>query len=152
MKKRVYKIKDKILVRGNENELTEDEVLVKEENGSVVLKERVNGEVKGIVVKGNNLSKEPITVQATQAEVLGILSFQAITISLQTADYDNIINNKTAVINFELDGQLGSIDVKGIVNSSETTTFWAGTLTMNETIMMAFGDIGNNKLYVYIAA
>ena len=54
MKNRVYKIKDKILVQGNENELTKDEVLVKEENGSVVLKERVNGEVKDIVVKGGS--------------------------------------------------------------------------------------------------
>lgn len=52
MKNRVYKIKDKILVRGNENELTKDEILVKEENDSVVLKERVNGQVKDIVVKG----------------------------------------------------------------------------------------------------
>jgi hypothetical protein len=48
MKNRIYKIKDKILVRGNENELTKDEVLVKEENGSVVLKERVNGQVRSI--------------------------------------------------------------------------------------------------------
>lgn len=48
MKNRVYKIKDKILVQGNENELTENEVLVKEENGSVILKERVNGEIKSI--------------------------------------------------------------------------------------------------------
>lgn len=47
-KNRIYKIKDKILVRGNENKLTEDEILVKEENGSVVLKERVNGEVKSV--------------------------------------------------------------------------------------------------------
>lgn len=54
MKNRVYKIKDKILVRGNENELTKDEVLVKEENGSVVLKERVNGEVINVVVGGGS--------------------------------------------------------------------------------------------------
>lgn len=61
MKNRIYKIKDKILVQGNENELTENEVLVKEENGSVVLKERVNDEVKDIVVanKGKQLLVYP---------------------------------------------------------------------------------------------
>ena len=48
MKNRIYKIKDKILVQGDENLLKENEVLVKEENDSVVLKERVNGEVKSI--------------------------------------------------------------------------------------------------------
>ena len=51
MKKRIYTINNKILVKGNENELTKDEVLVKEENGSVVLKERVNGKVVNIVTK-----------------------------------------------------------------------------------------------------
>ena len=58
MKKRVYKIKDKILVQGDENLLTEDEVLVKEENGSVVLKERVNGEVINIVTGGGDSNIE----------------------------------------------------------------------------------------------
>ena len=61
MKNRIYKIKDKILVRGNENELTEDEVLVKEENGSVVLKERVNGEVINVVVGGATLKYIDVT-------------------------------------------------------------------------------------------
>ena len=54
MKKRVYKIKDKILVQGDENLLTEDEVLVKEENGSVLLKERINGEIKNVVADGGS--------------------------------------------------------------------------------------------------
>ena len=40
MKNRIYKIKDKILVQGDENLLKENEILVKEENDSVVLKER----------------------------------------------------------------------------------------------------------------
>lgn len=57
MKNRIYKIKDKILVQGNENKLTENEILVKEENGSVVLKERVNGEVKSIAGGGNLITK-----------------------------------------------------------------------------------------------
>ena len=39
--------------------------------------------INNVIINGN-LPKEPITVQATQAEVLGILSFQAITISLET--------------------------------------------------------------------
>ena len=34
MKKRINRIKDKIFVQGNENELTENEILVKEENDS----------------------------------------------------------------------------------------------------------------------
>jgi hypothetical protein len=63
MKNRVYKIKDKILVRGNENELTKDEVLVKEENGSILLKERVNGQIINVVL--NNRSINEIDVNST---------------------------------------------------------------------------------------
>ena len=71
MKKRVYKIKNKILVQSNENELTEDEILVKEENGSVLLKERVNGEVFNIVVKGGNPTPTEVSVNAS-SETLSI--------------------------------------------------------------------------------
>jgi hypothetical protein len=44
MKKRIYKIKNKNLVTGNPNEITENEVLVKENNdGTVELSHRNNG-------------------------------------------------------------------------------------------------------------
>ena len=106
--------------------------------------------INNVIINGN-LPKEPITVQATEVESLANFTFEGISISLETTDYNNIINNKSAIINFEFQGQLGSIAVKGMVNSSETTTFWAGTLTIDQTIMTAFGDIGRNKLYVYLA-
>lgn len=63
MKNRVYKIKDKILVQGNENKLTENEVLVKEENGSVILKERVNGEIKSIAGGSTEIKTKDIQIQ-----------------------------------------------------------------------------------------
>lgn len=72
MKKRVYKIKDKILVQGDENLLNEDEVLVKEENDSVILKERVNGNVKDIVVKGGATLKY-IDVTNTDGSFIEVL-------------------------------------------------------------------------------
>jgi hypothetical protein len=106
--------------------------------------------INNVVINGN-LPKEPITVQATEVKSLSTLSFECIVISLEPADYNNLINNKTAIINFEFQEALSSIAVKGIVNSTETVTFWAGTLTVDETIMAVFGDIGNNKLYVYLA-
>ena len=81
MKKRVYKIKDKILVQGDENLLTEDEVLVKEENGSVLLKERVNGEVKDIVGGGStstNGSNESIGLKSINLDSLRIVEIQEV--------------------------------------------------------------------------
>jgi hypothetical protein len=68
MKNRVYKIKDKILVQGNENELTENEVLVKEQNGSVILKERVNGEIKSIAGGSTEIKTKDIQIQKGSEE------------------------------------------------------------------------------------
>lgn len=68
-KNRIYKIKDKILVQGNENKLTENEILVKEENGSIVLKERVNGEVKSIAGSSGKNQLPIFSVQLNGDEV-----------------------------------------------------------------------------------
>lgn len=114
MKNRVYKIKDKILVRGNENELTKDEVLVKEENGSIVLKERVNGEVKDIVVKGNDTPTATLTVdgELTMGAAQQVVEW-AIPISEEIRNQINsstmpilikgvITNEQMGIVNYEI--------------------------------------------------
>lgn len=97
MKNRIYKIKDKILVQGNENELTKDEVLVKEENGSVVLKERVNGEVKDIVIKGGNSTTTEINVSSNstlgQSETFAPFLYQ-----LSEEEKNEIINATMPIV------------------------------------------------------
>lgn len=85
MKNRVYKIKDKILVQGNENELTENEVLIKEQNGSIILKERVNGEVKNITEGSTKIKTKDIQVQpGSESEI----DLQACKYSLNPDEHD----------------------------------------------------------------
>lgn len=94
-KNRIYKIKDKILVQGNENELTENELLVKEENDSVVLKERVNGEVKSI--SGGNIKIYDMTnfkfinEDAITSNPSGVITYSGIDLS----EYEQIKNCET---------------------------------------------------------
>ena len=54
MKKRIYKINNKNLVTGNPNEVTENEILVKENNdGTVELSHRNNGTLETLGSGGN---------------------------------------------------------------------------------------------------
>lgn len=54
MKKRIYKINNKNLVTGNPNEVTENEILVKENNdGTVELSHRNNGTLETLGNDGN---------------------------------------------------------------------------------------------------
>lgn len=94
MKNRIYKIKDKILVQGNENKLTENEILVKEENGYVVLKERVNGEVKSIAGGSEFYLNLPILESSKVYEV---------PVPAVCTDYN--LNTKTFKFEVDLTGQ-----------------------------------------------
>lgn len=61
MKKRIYKINNKNLVTGNPNEVTENEILVKENNdGTVELSHRNNGTLETLDSGGNGDYKTPI--------------------------------------------------------------------------------------------
>lgn len=58
MKKRIYKINNKNLVTGNPNEVTENEILVKENNdGTVELSHRNNGTLETLGSGGNSTPK-----------------------------------------------------------------------------------------------
>jgi hypothetical protein len=109
MKNRVYKIKDKILVQGNENELTKNEILVKEENDSVVLKERVNGEVKDIVVKGGASEPEHVDlgdISISQNEEKDSKLYSGI---IPNEDFLSICNNINNIIDINIGGMLVTI-------------------------------------------
>lgn len=64
MKKRIFTVKDKILVKGDENKLNNNEILVEDEGALLVLKERVNGKIKTI----SKSSKEALNLQVTTGE------------------------------------------------------------------------------------
>jgi hypothetical protein len=64
MKKRIFTVKDKILVKGDENKLNNNEILVEDEGTLLVLKERVNGKIKTI----SKSSKEALNLQVTTGE------------------------------------------------------------------------------------
>lgn len=106
MKKRIYKINNKNLVTGNPNEVTENEILVKENNdGTVELSHRNNGTLETLGSGGNGGGNEFVEmevifgfeVQETQ------ITAQETTLNL-TPDQGNFLkNNKNIIITFHPD-------------------------------------------------
>ena len=154
MKNRIYKIKDKILVRGNENELTKYEVLVKEENGSVVLKERVNGEVKSIA-GGSSTSNFTLDVSQGGGESsiestlyffpeIAVANFTDKIVLALTMDGDTLPIELLKTNEYEYDGNLeyvyqGSFFISGSVS---VVNFLFSTQP-NSSKMLAYVLLGN---------
>lgn len=159
MKKRIYKINNKNLVTGNPNEVTENELLVKENNdGTVELSHRNNGTLETLGSGGNGggnefveieeiFNFEPSSTQITVGEMI---------LDLTSDQSDIIKNNKNIIITFSPDRRCTLYKGMSIEYQGAYSCFFAGLIEMEgkNTELPCICNFGQsndiNKLRIHI--
>lgn len=102
MKKRLYRVKNKILVQCNEEELLEHEILVKQDTSKISLKERINGKIVDITNGGtSDLSKvEYVLCENASTQLLTALKYLAV-LAKSRSNEGEILIAPTQLIRFD---------------------------------------------------
>lgn len=102
MKKRLYKVKNKILVQCNEEELLEHEILIKQDTSKISLKERINGKIVDITNGGTSdlLKVEYVLCEGASTQLLTALKYLAVLAKSRSNEGETLIS-PTQLIRFD---------------------------------------------------